>query len=109
MIKILQLKNLKDHDVYEFCYNQNYPDNWSENSIYISSDDFWTLSPYLDKIFKKYKYDGPQKMYVKDWEKLEKICMEENFHLFKDFFENIYKWINEKNNSEKEFFWILGV
>lgn len=109
MIKILKLKNLKDHDVYEFCYNQNYPNSWSDNSIYIPSDDFWTLSPYLDRIFKEYKYDGPQKVYVKDWKKLENICIKESCDLFKTLFEKIDKWISAKDNLDKEFFWILGL
>lgn len=106
-IKILKLKDLEEHDVYEFCYAQDYPNHWNKNSVYVASDDFWLLCPYLDKLFPEYRYDGMQKMYMSDWKKIEEMCLKKN--KFKEFFSEIDRWIKKKENSDDDYFWIMGI
>lgn len=111
MINILKKDDLKKHghDVYEFCTAANYPNNWSENSIYLSMENFKLISPYIDKKIKNYHYFGPQKVTVKEWISIKNIALlKKHSEELIVFFQTIDYWI-EENNSDYSYFWILGI
>ena len=109
-MQLFTYTQLKRHDVYEFCYDKNYPKHWNKDSLFMTFEDFGLLSPYLDELFKDYDYYGPEKIMIKEWDILKKNCLnkEKTNMIVQDFFIKIDEWIkNEPNN--KEFFWIYGV
>lgn len=108
-MNILKKNDLKDHDVYEFCYAKNYPNHWNEDSIFLEMEDFLFISPYLDKVFSQYHYYGPQKITLLEWESVKKVAINEvNTKEIIDFFNGIDIWINE-NKIDCDYFWILGI
>lgn len=110
-MKILKKIDLEKHghDVYEFCTALSYPNDWSENSIYISMEDFLIISPYIDKVFFEYHYFGPQKVTLQEWKTVEKSALLENRNKeLIDLFKAIDRWIVE-TNSDYDYFWILGI
>lgn len=34
-MNLLKKSELKSHDVYEFCYAKDYPNHWSEDSLFL--------------------------------------------------------------------------
>lgn len=104
-MKLIELKNLIDHDVYEFCYANNFPNCWNENSLFLSTEDFSNLSSYLDKIFPEYHYYGPQKITLAQWEEVKNLSSNPSLE---DFFNKIDGWI-KNDNQNSNYFWILGV
>ena len=70
-MNLMKLQNLKEHDVYEFSYAENGLNNWNKNSLFLSTEDFSLLTPYLDKIFHNYHYYRPQKMKLEEWEEVK--------------------------------------
>lgn len=106
---------LKSRDVYEFSYAKNFsePENtehWSEDSIYVSDENFYRISKYIDRHISNFHYYGPAfKMNYDLWQKIEKdaLAEEQDKNLFV-FFEEINIWI-KKIDSPDCFFWILGL
>lgn len=76
-MEIMKLEDLKGHDVYEFAYNSCAKKrlHWNESSIYVSDEDFYLLSEYLDKTIDDYHYYGPQKMYISDWNTIKYLVL----------------------------------
>lgn len=109
-MKLLKLEDLKDHDVYEFCYAKDYPNHWNDSSLYLSVEDFLKLSPYLDKTFPNYRYYGPQKVMLYEWQEVKKqfLSSENDDSLLTKFFMTIDKWIADDIQSS-DHFWILGI
>lgn len=109
-MKLLKLDDLKGHDVYEFCYAKDYPNHWNNSSLFLSTEGFLNLSPYLDKIFPSYHYYGPQKVMLSEWEKVKELFLssKNDDPLLSEFFINIDNWIAE-DITLSDHFWILGV
>lgn len=109
-MRIMKLNDLTGHDVYEFCTGKDYPGTWNENSLFLSTEDFLLLSPYLNEVFTNYHYYGPQKVSFCKWEKVKESYLSsknKDFELIK-FFTDIDNWISKENGSY-DYFWILGV
>lgn len=106
MLKIMKLNELEGHDVYEFCYPEDYPNNWNENSIFISMECFTKLSPFLDKIFSDYNYYGPQKVEINEWKMFEKLFLNSENEL--ESIKILNDWVS-KVNKKYNYFWILGI
>lgn len=104
---LLTLDQLNSHDVYEFCYNMNYPNNWNENSLFFNLDDMIYLSPYIDKIFTEFHYYGPQKITISEWNCIKELCLLDRED-DTNFFDTIDNWINY-DPENNDFFWLLGV
>lgn len=112
---IMKLEDLKGHDVYEFAYNSCAKNNlyWNESSIYVSDEDFYFLSKYLDQVIKNYPYYGRQKMYISEWNGIKNLVLKseyehEDIEKFSRFFKEVDLWI--KADDEKlDFFWIYGI
>ena len=71
-MEIMKLSDLNSHDVFEFTYANNYDlesflDNWNENSIYISDEDFSDISNYFTKIVSDFNFWGPNKITKSEW------------------------------------------
>lgn len=109
-MNLMKLQDLQGHDVYEFSYAENESNNWNKNSLFLSTEDFSILIPYLCKIFHNYHYYGPQKIKLKEWKMVKElyILSKEKNESLTTFFLNIDKWIEHKEDSY-DFFWILGV
>lgn len=109
-MKLLEKKDLKDHDVYEICSAENYPKHWNENSLFTTMEDFSLIAPYLDEVFLQYHYYGPQKITTLEWESLKRIALAKRNQKKSiiTFFNKINNWI-EENNSNYDYFWIYGV
>ncbi|MCM8712134.1 hypothetical protein M2651_14130 [Clostridium sp. SYSU_GA19001] len=107
---MMKLQELKGHDVYEFSYAENGLNNWNQNSLFLSTEDFSLLSTYLDKVFDDYNYYGPQKVKLEDWKKVKKVyeLSKETHESITKFFIEIDKWLENKNDLY-DYFWILGV
>ena len=82
---LLKLNELIGHDVYEFCYDSNYPRHWNKNSLFIDSDDIVLLSPYFDQIFTNFHYYGSQKITNLEWQNIKCLCLLEKPE-YHDFF-----------------------
>lgn len=106
-MKLLTLNQLTDHDVYEFCYNTNYPNNWNENSLFLNSDDLVFLSPYIDKVFSNFHYYGPQKITIAQWLTIKDLCLLDKPNYSK-FFDTIDDWLH-CDPKKCDFFWLLGI
>jgi len=111
----MKLSELKEHDVYEFSYVNNFtnlenPKHWSEDSIYISDKDFYKISKYIDKFIDNFPYYGPSfKMEYQLWNKnKEAAIVEENDNIISNFFFEVDLWI-ESSPMVSNFFWILGL
>ena len=48
-VKILKKNDIESHDMYEFCYAKDYPENWNEDSLFLIDEEFILLMPYLYK------------------------------------------------------------
>ena len=113
-MNLIEKKNLKGHDVYQFCYAENhpknYPENWNENSLFLTTEDFLIIAPYLDEVFSQYHYYGPQKVTLIEWESVKKraLIKESENKFVVDFFNQIDNWLKKKN-GDYDYFWILGV
>lgn len=108
-MNILRKNDLKDHDVYEFCYAKNYPNHWNEDSLFLEMEDFSLISPYLDKVFSQYHYYGPQKITLLEWKSVRKVAINEvNTKEIINFFNEVDIWLNE-NKTDCDYFWILGI
>lgn len=109
-MELLRLNDLKGRDVYEFCYANNYPKHWSDDSLFLSTEDFSVLSSYLDSVYPNYHYYGPQKIMISEWEKIKGtyLCSENINILLSEFFISIDAWI-KKDITLANHFWILGV
>lgn len=109
-MKAIKLDELKYHDVYEFCYAENYPNHWNENSIFFDSDDFFKLESFLNEVFTNYHYYGPQKVKLSQWQKLKTLILNKNCEeelYFKDFIKSVESWLYK--NKKYDYFWILGI
>lgn len=109
-MNLMKLQNLKEHDVYEFSYAENELNHWNKDSLFLSTEDFSFLEPYLDKIFDNYHYYGPQKIKYEEWEKVKELyrSSKEKKEILTNFFSEIDNWLEQKKDSY-DFFWILGV
>lgn len=109
-MKLMKLNDLIGHDVYEFCCVSNYPDNWNNNSLFLTTEDFSLLSSYLDVAFPNYNYYGPQKITLDEWNKIKELYSnsQDKDTLLSDFFIKIDDWLDKENNTFSHF-WILGV
>ncbi len=109
-MNLMRLQDLKEHDVYEFSYSENDLNSWNQNSLFLSTEDFSLLTPYLDNIFHNYHYYGPQKINLEDWEKVRQSynSSKEKNESLTNFFLDIDKWLEHKKDS-CDYFWILGV
>ena len=104
---LLTLNQLTGHDVYEFCYNTNYPNNWNKDSLFINSDDIVPLSSYFDKVFPNFHYYGPQKITISEWNSIKDLCLLDCPKYY-NFFNEIDNWLNH-DPQKCNFFWILGI
>lgn len=109
-MKLMELNDLIGHDVYEFCCAINYPNNWNDTSLFLTTEDFLLLSPYLDMVFPNYHYYGPQKITLDEWNKIKELYSnsQDKDALLSDFFIKIDDWLVRVNNTISHF-WILGV
>lgn len=78
--------------------------------MFLSTEDFSILAPYLDKIFHNYHYYGPQKIKFEEWKRIKElyISSKEKKDALTKFFCDIDNWLEQKKDSS-DFFWILGV
>lgn len=106
-MKLLLKNQLISHDVYEFCYNIDYPNHWNNNSIFLHSDDMAFLSPYIDKIISDFHYYGVQKMTISNWDAIQKQCLSDTPELT-SFFQTIEQWI-QHDPQQNNYFWIFGI
>ncbi len=109
-MNLMKLNDLVSHDVYEFCCARNYPNNWNDNSLFLITEDFLLLSPYLDGVFPYYSYYGPQKITLDEWNKVKELyfTLQIKDAPLSSFFIKIDDWLSKENNSFS-CFWILGV
>jgi len=114
-MKIMRLKELEGHDVYEFAYDSSYrgESHWHESSIYVSDEDFIFLSKYLDKVFSHYHYYGPQKVTMTEWAEIKDLVLKDGRKDSKieeilDFIRAVDSWLESDWRKEK-YFWILGI
>ena len=109
-VKLLKKNDLESHDMYEFCYAKDYPENWNEDSLFLIDEEFILLMPYLDKVFLNFAYYGRQKGTLSEWEKVKQLaCRDKNQkECIITFFIQIDDWINNDVNKN-DYFWILGI
>ncbi len=95
------------HDVYELCYNRNYPKHWNVNSIYIASEDVLIFEKYINLVFSDFHFYGPQRVFDYQLNELIELCTNEIPELV-TFFKHIKEWRN--NDPDKcDYFWIYGI
>lgn len=94
----------------EFCTAKNYPGTWNNNSLFLSSEDFSLLVPYLNEVFANYHYYGAQKVGISEWEKVKESYLSSQNIKFdiNNFFIEVDKWISTENDMY-DYFWILGI
>lgn len=112
-MKLMKLTDLNSHDVFEFTYGSNYntetfTTNWNENSIFISDEDFSTLSRYIDKVINDFNYMGPNKINLEKWSDIKNIILHSNENELLSFIKIIDDWLTLDLNKSN-YFWILGV
>lgn len=105
-MKIMTLEELVSHDVLEFCYDIRYSKNWNDDSIFVSDDDFYRLSPYLEQVIPNYSYYSSQRITMAQWAQIEKLALRDG--KFQEFFQKIREW-KEKDPERSNSFWIHGV
>ena len=110
IMRILTYQDLDvyGHDVCELCYSEYYLDkkHWHMDSIYVPWDDKSLLSKYIDKIFDKFHYFGPQIITYDEWKMIENMCLVDNPNE-KDFFEKVNNWL--KSSVQNAWFIYYGV
>ncbi len=109
-MEIMKLSDLNSHDVFEFTYANNYDlesflDNWNENSIYISEEDFSDISNYFTKIVSDFNFWGPNKITKSEWLEIKKEILKEDIVDYNLFVFEIDSWLELDNAN---YFWILG-
>lgn len=112
-LKVFTKDMVTTGDTYEIAYAHSYPKkHWSDDSLYFNDDydGIKILSPYFDKVFSEYAYYGPQKVKIEQWNKVEKICIEDNKwnSSIEEFFMKVRSWLQSGNKGE-DYFWILGI
>lgn len=109
-MNLLKKSDLKSHDVYEFCYAKDYPNDWSEDSLFVEDDDFTFLVPYIDKVFFDFAYYGRQKVTLSEWENVKQLACgdKEQKELIIYFFHQIDEWLR-KDINKSDYFWIFGL
>lgn len=109
-MNLLKKSELKSHDVYEFCYAKDYPNDWSEDSLFVEDDDFTFLVPYIDKVFLNFAYYGRQKVTLSEWENVKQLAYrdkdQKEFIIY--FFNQIDEWLKKDINGN-DYFWIFGL
>lgn len=103
---VMRLEELASHDVLEFCYCIRYPEHWNADSVFVSDDDSYRLSPYLEQVIPNYPYDGPQEVTVAQWERIERLAWNDGH--FQEFFQKIREW-KRKDPAGSNCFWVYGV
>lgn len=95
--------------MYEFCYeyDEESPQYWKEDSIYITTESMVLLQNNIDMVIKNFHYYGTQNVKTDEWKSIEKLCLIENEEQ-KKFFKQIDEWIEQKCKKSQSF-WILGV
>lgn len=114
-MKIIKFSELIGHDVYEFSYGYNYGEfkdnHWSEDSLYVSDEDFNLLSKYIDITIKNFNYYGLNKIKFTQWEQIKNIVIStknNNRSEFENFFNEVDKWI-ALSPQDLDYFWIWGL
>ena len=109
-MNLLRKSQLKSHDMYEFCYAKDYPNHWSEDSLFLIDEEFTFLEIYLDKVFSQYHYYGRQKETLNEWETVKQLALGEKNQkeCIINFFSQIDEWINNDMNKS-DYFWIFGI
>lgn len=109
-MNLLKKSELKSHDVYEFCYAKDYPNHWSEDSLFLIDEEFAVLVPYLSKVFSQFDYYGREKVTFSEWEHVKQLALgeKEQKECIINFFIQIDDWINNAVNKN-DYFWILGL
>lgn len=112
-MRLMKLKDLTNHDVFEFSYACNYDSekfdgHWNESSMFITEDDFYNLSNYIDEVIKDFNYMGPNKVYLEKWIQIKNIIVNSKKSELLKFISIIDNWLNQDSNKSN-YFWILGV
>ena len=109
-MNLLRKSELKSHDMYEFCYAKDYPNHWSEDSLFLIDEEFAVLVPYLSKVFSQFDYYGREKVTLSQWEAVKEFALAQKNQkeCIINFFIQIDEWINNDVN-ESDYFWILGI
>jgi len=109
-MKVMELHELTEHDVYEFCAAHQYPNHWNANSLYVALEDFKLLEPLLDVVFRNYHYYGPQKVLQTEWKALKDLCdaQPQQQNALTDLVLAVDHWLIAQNYGW-DYFWIFGV
>lgn len=109
-MNLLKKSDLKSHDVYEFCYAKDYPNHWSEDSLYIIDEEFAVLVPYLSQVFSDFDYYGREKVTLSEWENVKQLALGEKKQKesILSFFNEIDEWLKKDINRD-DYFWIFGL
>lgn len=109
-MRLLKKNELEGHDVFEFCYAKDYPNDWNEDSFFIKDDDFKFLVPYIDKVFFEFAYYGRQKVTLSEWEKVKQLVYDdkEQKEFINIFFNQLDDWL-KKDINKCDYFWIFGL
>lgn len=105
-MKILALNELTAHDVFEFCYADNYPNHWNNNSLFVEFDEFTVIYPYLEKIIPDFKLYAPQRVTLDEWHGIKAVLSVKKEYA--SFTEAVDMWI-ANSPFPSDYFWILGV
>lgn len=109
-MNLLKKSELKSHDMYEFCYAKDYPNNWNDDSLFLIDEEFIFLTSYLDEVFSQYHYFGPQKVTLSEWENVKRLALgkKNQKECILNFFSQIDDWL-KKDINKNDYFWILGI
>lgn len=97
-------------DTYEIACAHLYPsEHWSEEYLYFpdEEDGIGILGPYLDQVFGVFAYYGEQKVTLKQWDQVRRLCLADHPDAV-DFFDAVDQWQKHENRNAP-YFWILGI
>ncbi len=106
IMKTLTFNELTAHDVLEFCYAENYPNHWNDNSLFVEFDEFTELYPHIEKVIPNFRWDAPQRVTLNEWSRLKSL-LAVNWE-YAAFFKAVDIWI-VNSPSLNDYFWILGI
>lgn len=120
-IRLMELKELTGHDVYELMYAHNsYGEErpfeerraafWTAENRYLSDDGdgrgMDALAPALCRVCPIFNWYGPNQVTLDQWRQVETLhlaaCPED-----RPFFREVWYWL-EKGNRGADWFWIMG-
>lgn len=105
-MKVIKLKELVSHDVFEFCYSIHYPEHWNFDSVFVSDDEFDYLYLYFEQIIPNFNYYGSQEITMEEWNQIKILALKNND--YQNFFQEIDIW-KQQDPQKSESFWIYGV